>query len=225
MPVPTPSNVIRVRLIHGLGTDVTIGCRFYVAYTDASAPSIADLNSMASGISSLWGTNLAGQMTSSGGLEGVIVDDLASATGNQGSYSTLVSGTRAGTYFDQMQAVQLNFKIGRHYRGGKPKVFLPYLVEGDDAATGNKWLAASANGVATAWNNFMTALNGHAYGGITVGAQQSVSYFHGAKNNPSNSTWARRNVPAPRGTPVVDPVIAVTASQYIRNLRKRTQQP
>ena len=224
MAIPTPSPVLRIRLIHGAGTDLTMGSRFYIAYTDASQPSIADLNTFATFIRTTWAAQLAGQMSSSNGLQSVIVDDVANATGNQGVDSTAVSGTRAGTAPPQDEVIQLNFKIGRHYRGGKPKIYLPFGVTADYSSA-NTWGATFANGVVTAWNNFQAAINGHTSGGITAGAQVSVSYFQGARTNPNLSKWAKKNVAAPRTVPVVDPVVTITASRFLVTLRKRLGRP
>jgi hypothetical protein len=215
---------MRVRLIHGLGSDLTMGSRFYLAYTDASQPSIADLNTMATFIRTQWGISLAGQMSNQGLLEQVIIDDVANATGNQGVDSTSVAGTRAGNPVDQQSCLQLNFKIGRHYRGGKPKCFLPWGIQ-SDASGAATWTAAFASGAATQWAAFITAINGHTSGGLTAGAQVSVSYFHGPKSNTNPSVWSRKNVPNPRGTPVVDSVIGVTGARIIVTLRRRESRP
>ena len=193
MPVPTPSNVIRIRLLHGLGFDTAIGSRIFYSYTDASAPSTADLNTLCTNVRTAWSTNLAGQLSSDGVLEKVICDDLASASGNQGTNTTTAAGTRAGHYFDQMQAVVINFRIATRYRGGKPKVFLPFGIV-TDAETGNLWANAFVTGLTTAWGNFTTALNGLVAGGITLGTQQNVSYYKGAGSRPLRRTHCFRPV-------------------------------
>ena len=215
---------MRVRLIHGQGLDLTMGSRFFLAYTDASAPSIADLNTMATFVRTTWSAQLAGLMSNSSGLQQVIIDDLASATGNQGVDSTTVSGTRAGAVVEQNAAIQVNFKIGRHYRGGKPKAYLPFGIQGDTAGS-QLWSAAFANATVTAWNAFIAAINGHTSGALTAGAQVSVSYFKGPRSNPNPSIWSKKNVPAARGVPVVDTVIAITAARTIVNLRRRQGRP
>ena len=208
--------------MHGVGFNTAIGSRIFYSYTDASAPSIADLNTLCTNVRTAWNTNLAGMLTSDGVLEAVIADDLASAAGNQGANRTTAAGTRAGHYFDQMQAVVINFRIGTRYRGGKPKVFLPFGIV-TDAESGNLWTSAFQSALNTAWGNFTTALNGLVAGGITLGTQQAVSYFKGAQNNTSTSKWARRNVPAPRGTPVVSSVLSYSVSPIVSNQRRRAQ--
>lgn len=224
MPIPTPSPVMRVRLIHESGTTNLLGSRFFLAYTDASAPSIADLNSMATFISTTWNAQLAGLLNTSALLFSVIIDDLASATGNQGVDTTTHAGTRAGAVYAQDAVMQLNFKIARHYRGGKPKVYLPYGVT-PDATSQTQWSSTFTNLSVSAWNAFIAAISGHTSGGLTAGGQVSVSYYKGPVGNTNKSPWARKNVPAPRGTPVVDPVIGVSGSRFIVTLRKRLGRP
>lgn len=224
MPVPTPSPVIRVRLIHGQGLDLTEGSRFFIAYTDASAPSIADLNTLASFVRSTWTAQLAGLMSASSGLQLTICDDLASASGNEGQDTTVVSGTRAGGVIEQNTAVQVNFKVARRYRGGKYKCYLPFGTI-TDVSVGQVWTLAFTNAVTAGWNAFIAAINGHVAGGITAGAQVGVSYYHGPQSNNKGGTWSRKNIPSPRGTPVVDPIISVATSRTITNLRRRQGRP
>ena len=224
MPTPTPVPVVRIRLLHEFPTGTIVGSRFFLKYTDAGAPSIADLNSYATFVRTSYTTNGIPQLYAGAVLYSVIIDDLASATGNQGTDTTTVTGTRAGTEPPQEQVLQLNFKVAQHYRGGKFKIFLPWGVTGDQANV-QKWGNTFLTGAVTAWNNFITALNGHTSGGFTGNNQVGVSYFSGAKANPNLSKWARKNVPAPRGTPVVYDIVGVTSSPFISSLRKRQGRP
>lgn len=218
--LPTPSPVVRVRLIHGIGLDVTAGSRFFMKYTDAGAPSIADLNTMATFVRTTWAAQLVGLCSANAALESVIIDDLAATTGNQGVDTTAVSGSRAGAIVEQDQAVQINFKVGQRYRGGKFKCYLPFGVQADTAGT-QLWSGAFANAVTSGWNAFITALNGHTAGSLTLNEQQAVSYFKGPTAPAHPKTWGPRNVPNPRGTPVVYDVISVNTSRVMTNLRRR----
>ena len=216
---PTPSPVVRIVLLHGIGTDVHIGSKVYWSYTGA-APSAANCVTLANSIGVAWGAQLKQMMSTNGLLEGVTVTDLASNAGNTGAAPFATAGTRVGSEITQAVATVLNFHIARRYRGGKPKVFLPYGVVAD-STTGSNWLAAYVTAMNAAWAAFQTAVNGLVAGTTTLGVQQNVSYFSGSTANTSISKWARRNVPAPRAVPVVEPITSAVTQPILGSQRRR----
>jgi hypothetical protein len=218
---PTQSPVVRIRLIHGKGTKLNIGSRCYWSYSGGT-PTIAQLNALASSISTAWGAQLKALMSVNGGLTAVYVDDVYTTNGFTGSYVATVSGTRAGTDVSVNDCAILSFRIQTKYRGGKPKMFLPYGMVADQSSV-TTWSSTFINAVDAAWPNFQGAVNGLTSGPITLGTQQHVSYYQGATQNPATSKWAPRNIPAARGTATVTPVLSAAATQIVGSQRRRLQ--
>lgn len=216
---PTPSAVVKVTLVHGLGTDIHIGSGCFWSYS-GGVPTAGNLNSIATGIGTAWNGQLSALMSANGLLEQVTVEDLASATGATGVSTTAHAGTRTGAAPTVAACAQLNLSIARKYRGGKPKIFLPFGVTTDMSGEA-AWSSTFFNLVTAAWASFQTAVNGLTGGPITLGNQVNVSYYSGSTTNPNSSKWSRRNIPALRGTPVVDTITAAQCRQKLGSQRRR----
>src|SRR6201997_4312324 len=170
------------------------------SYTGGT-PSAANLSTIAGLIGTAWATNLASLMTTAGALSEVDVTDLASNTGAVGTSTTSHAGTRSGLEPTTGTCLVAKYTIARHYRGGKPKGFWPFGLT-SDLVDQHLWSTAFVSACNTGFAAFQSGVNGLVGGPITLGTQQNVSYFSGTQTNPSTSKWARRNRPAPRGTPL-----------------------
>lgn len=216
---PTPSPVVKIVLRHGLGNDLHIGTHMFWSYSGGT-PTVANLNALAGTVGTAWNTNLASLLSSNGLLEGVDILDVASNTGVEGTSSTTHAGTRAGSEVSLGASLVALYKIARHYRGGKPKGFWPFGIT-SDLTGGAAWSAGFITACNSGLAAFASAVNGATNGAITLGVQQNVSYFQGSQTNPSGSKWGRRNVPAPRAVPLVEPVTAIVASPVLGSQRRR----
>ncbi len=112
--------------------------------------------------------------------------------------------------------------IARRYRGGKPRIYTPYLTQ-SDLANRSQWATASTTALTTAWLAFITAIKTHALGSATVTGQVNVGYFSGYTLGPAGPGGYRTKIPTPLGTPHVDVITGTTtnlkpASQRRRNL-------
>jgi hypothetical protein len=145
--------------------------------------------------------------------------DLASATGNSGVATATHEGTRGSEFVPDDACVIVNFKIGRRYRGGKPKIFLP-PGDATDIQTSNQWTSAYSGAVSSAWTTFMAAVLADTYGSMVLQDNASISYYEGftAFKEPSGRY---RNIPTPRTTPLVDLITGHTVSQLIGSQRRR----
>lgn len=222
MPVPTPSNVVKISIRHGLNLDVKMTTHLFWSYT-GSAPTPANCATLAAAIGNAWNANLASLCSTAGVMEEVDVTDLASATGAQGASLTTHAGSRAGLNVSNGACLVTKYTIARHYRGGKPKGFWPFGIA-SDLTNGNQWLGAFTAAANTAFAAFATAVNGLVAGATTLGTQQNVSYFSGTQANPSTSKWARRNRPAPRAVPLVESVTGIVCSSTLGSQRRRIRQ-
>lgn len=192
---PTPSGVVKFILSHS-----GIHSSFCMAYT-GGPPDTAQLTSMAGACQGAWATHLAALLASTYELETVTVVDLANPSVSPGFNGSAVIGTRSGTPPPLSIAALINFGVNRRYRGSKPKIWLPYGVDGD-VASPSQWSSSFVSALDAAWSDFTTELESYSGGGGTLTGQVAVSYFSGKTTNP-NPTGRARFVPTPRGTPLV----------------------
>jgi hypothetical protein len=218
---PTPSNVIKVTLDQGVDITQPINAGIFFAYTGGH-PSPGDCATIAGLIGGAWATNLASLMSTGGGVQKVTVRDLAVANGNIGEDDTAHAGTRVGLIPTEGTCMIINHKVGRHYRGGKPRSYMPWGVAAD-LADQKQWSSAFRNAVNTGWANFMAACAGLTGGTTVVAGPVNVSYFSGHTPNPSSSPWSKKNIPLLRGVPVVDAILSSSARTNIGTQRRRNR--
>ena len=205
-PLPAVPGALRVILDHSTGADTTALSHLYFAYT-GGPPTGADCAALATSIKTQWGSQLALYYSDSYGLESVTVRDLSSTSGAEGSDLTPVSGTDTGQVIPAGVAVLINAQIARRYRGGKPRVYIPFGTA-DVYTTAGQWSGAFITGLQTHWRTFIANVGALTQGGTTLNGSISVSYY---------------NAKALRPTPVKDSIISWTvnarpASQRRRNL-------
>jgi hypothetical protein len=216
-PVP---NCLRVQLKWTFAIDLDVLCRFFVLYSGPQ-PTAAQLNTLAASISSEVNTNLSAYWTSDKHLTEVIITDLTSSTSAVGTWSGSVGGTASGSPLAAGTALIVKFLINRRYRGGHPRIYLPFLGA-STLATDGSWNTASTAALLTAWETFMAAVLANTWTGATLTNQVNVHYFHGFTNftYPSGRVKA---IPTPLATPTTDivagyAIVPQPASQRRRNL-------
>lgn len=220
--LPSPGNIIRIQMLHHLGADLAAGSRIYLAYSGGT-PNSAYLANLANQTQTDYGTYLAALLSSAFAMNECIALDLSSSGGAEGLSSSVVNGTRTGTYMTAGQCVVLNFEIVRKYRGGRPRIYMPWGVQGDLATT-QAWSTTFTTAINTAWGNFMTALLSYSSGGITLNQHVSVGYYGGFTNYTGSGGRAkvRANV---LSTPHVDNVTTHSARQVVGSQRRRLTAP
>lgn len=175
--LPFVANVIKITFTFAVGDDTNAQCRFYWGYT-GGPPSATDCATLAGSIRAAFNAQLKSQLFTSSSLTSTKVLDLSSATGAQGVDTTSISGTRAGTGLPAGVCTIINLGIARRYRGGKPRIYLPFGVAGDLATLGH-WTPAFVTGNAAAWVAFQGAVTGLTSGSTVLTTQKNVSYFQG----------------------------------------------
>jgi hypothetical protein len=180
---------------------------------------------MCTSIGTAWNTDLASWATPQVTLTEVLITDLTSPTAAQAAVAVSHAGTRTGTNLAAGTAVLLGFPIARRYRGGKPRIYLPFFSS-NDLASDNSWVTASVTGLVTAFGTFVGAI----YTAVNVwggGPQQvNVSYYEGfTVYNPDPGVIRAKNIPTKRAVPLVDVVTSIVgnprpASQRRRNLQR-----
>lgn len=222
--LPPATNVIRIQFEYLTASPLRAGNRLFYHYT-GGPPSATNLNTLASDISTAFGTDLAGLMDVSYALTNVVCTDLTSSTAAEGSWSGSVSGTRGSSGGEETvnDCLLQVFTIDRRYRGGKPKTFWPFGLVTDRAspATWDGTLLSDAAGGWTAFNSALLALTGI---GCTLDYHANVSFYSGfaSVENPVTHRW--RNIPTPRSPNAYVDVITGNAfkSEIGSQRRRRT---
>jgi len=210
---------VRVSLDFSQTDGFTGGNRFYLSYT-GSAPTVADCNTLATTIRTAWGSHIAPTVNSDWSLTLVDVLDIASYSGNSGSDAIAAAGTASGTPLAAQLSSNVEFKIKRRYRGGKPRI---YSLPGVDADMQNpsEWTDGHVTGIAAAYGAFFGAINGAGPGSMGTLQHVNVSYYS-SFTNIANTSGRERAVPKYRTTAaVVDDVTAYIGKKTISSQRRR----
>lgn len=216
---PLPDQpVVRCRLIYNDFSGNTLGNRIYFSYT-GGPPTSADLNALATAIKGAWATHCAPMQHPSIGLAEVELLDIASYSGNSGSDSSGSDGSRTGTQLPIQCSFNVKFDIARRYRGGKPKVYLPWGVDGDLLNVGT-WETTFGSTAQAAWAAFITECLGLSEASIVISKHVNISYYTGFKNV-ANSSGRERAVPQYRTTALTDTVTGYAYDGTIGSQRRR----
>lgn len=220
-PLPPAGNVIRVQLQHKKDADLNILDRLYFAYT-GSPPAASDLNTYCTSVAAAWNTSLKPEASPDITLTEVIAEDLSSSSGAVGADTVAIVGTRSGGIMAAQTAVLVNFQLSRRYRGGKPRVYLPYGSQ-TDLSNGQQWGNTFTSAFHTAFTTFLAAISTATVGPATLTGQVSVSYYKDFTSVQDPITMRWRNIPTPRATPVVDGVSSFTVNPSLGSQRRRTR--
>jgi len=184
-PPPPASPCARVRLIYQDSGGNQSGNRFYVSYA-AGPPSGANCSALATSIAGLWNTDIAPIVNDDVSLIEVDVLDIATTLGASGTVSVSHAGTRAGTPLPIQCATNVEIDIAQRYRGGKPRLYWPPPVTGDqiDPSRFNSTFIALANTQTAA---FFTAVNALAPTGFGTIAHVVLSFYEG--KNTTTPPW------------------------------------
>lgn len=217
VPLPdTPCVRVRITGIDDVGNDW--GTRFYLSYS-GSAPSGANCNTLASDISSAFGTNLAGLLYSGSETKEVDVIDIASTMGASGSYTTAVAGTRSGNILPIQCAFNCEYGIAERYRGGKPRGYWPFGVDGDLQDQAN-WSSSFVTTVGTDIAAFFAAIEALSVGSMGTLQHVLLSYYHGFTNH-TNTSGRTKPVPTYRATALHFNVESYIPKKLLGSQRRR----
>jgi hypothetical protein len=207
-PLPATPLTMRITLRHTVGTDLDAVSRFFISYT-GTPPTASGAATFATAVSTAWGAQLKSMASNNISLTQVVVEDLNTLSGAVGTWTGSISGTRGASGNTAALVSLINFKIARRYRGGKPRIYLPYGVPGDQS-TAQSWAVAFTNALTTAWAAFITALI--AAPPTTTGLRSSTRAADDApRTYPSSavhhsSTLSSRARPLPRSRASVDAI-------------------
>lgn len=209
---------VRARLIYDLGDVVEQGSRFYLSYS-GSAPTGANCSTLASDIASAWSTNLASLVGADYALKEVDVLDIATDSGNSGSWTGSNGGTRTGTAMPVQTPINIEYDISRRYRGGKPRMYLPGGTYNDftwPAQWGSSFVTATNTGIAA----FFAAIEALSVGAMGTLQHVNLSFYQGYR---TRTTGGGQTTFAPkyRATAVHDNVTGYNAKAMVSSQRRR----
>lgn len=217
--VPLPASpCMRVRLLYTQTDGFDAGSRFYLGYSGA-APTSGNCATLASDIAGLWNTDLVDLVGSEFALSEVDVLDIATDSGNSGVWTGSHSGGATGAQVPSQCATNLEFDIGRRYRGGKPRMFLPPSNAAAQQDAGH-WTADFVADVNSQFGTFMTAVEALSIGAVGTLAHVNLSYYKGF-TNVTNSSGRTRAAPKYRDSAVVDTITGYSCKSRIGSQKRR----
>jgi hypothetical protein len=221
-PLPNVPNVVEVAIQWRIDEDGNALTRLHYQY--AGTPDANALLNMANSIAnSFYGTTaLGGVMSSHVTIGNVTLTDLGHDLRPQGiGYKAGATGNRAGGYLPASNCVVMNYKIGRRYRGGKPRSYFPWGTQ-TDLADAQTWTQSAYTAFVNAFTGIDTAIKGATSAGVSLTQQVNVSYYKGGIWQPGTSGGKPKWVPALRqGGPQVDPILGATPSLRPGSQRRR----
>jgi hypothetical protein len=220
-PLPPVANVIRLQIKHTLGDDFDVLDRVYLTYA-GDPPTNADLNAFCTTAVTTWSNFLAPMAHPNVILTEMLAQDLSSDIGAIGSDAAHVLGTRSGGALPAEVVSLINFQIARRYRGGKPRIYLPYGTDGD-VLNPQSWTSAFVTALTTAWSSFMSTTVASVWSGGGPMTQTSVSYYLGSTELTTGTPPYVRGhtIPTKRGTPTTYLVTSFTVNPIPASQRRR----
>ena len=216
-PYPPVAGVLRCTF--KMVEQINFGSRIFLAYS-GTAPSNAQCVTFATALGTAWNTDLAPLCNTGCVLHEVDVVDLSSPTAGVGTASVSHTGTRSGSAPLLNTCATLNYEIARRYRGGKPRGFWRFGVNGD-LATENTWDATIIAAVEADFASFIAACAAAGWSGAGTIGQVNVSYFEGFTTH-TGTTGRVSNIPKPRvGGPITDPITGYVMDAYLGTQRRR----
>lgn len=218
--LPDVPNVLRTDFQWSFFASKQFITRLFWRYS-GPAPSAADAVALAAdvygvmaGEDALWGAETE--------LTGVKVTDLSSSTGGQGEHAQSTAGTRGSSGNAGATALLMNYVIGRRYRGGKPRSYLPWFID-PDLENPFSWKAASLTEADSAFTAVTAGVIGSESGTTTITAHVNVSYYAGFTVVTNPVTHRARNVPTLRPEPLVDTILSFGAAVAPASQRRRNR--
>lgn len=149
----------------------------HIGYS-GSASNAADVTQLATHVNALVVTNLVPYLFNQYQYVGATITDLSSNTGIQIAAPSNTTGALGGEALPAQCAVLVNYSISKHYRGGKPRTYLP-LGQAGLLANDDTWTGAFAGEISVAMNAIMTGLNPYTAGALITNGLIAVSYYKG----------------------------------------------
>lgn len=217
--LPNVNMCLRFHLKHTLGADVDVLPRWFMTYT-GTAPTPAELNTLAGAVGGAWNTNLASLAATTVTATECTIEDLSAPTASTGSATFSHAGTRSGGQLPAASCVVINYGISRRYRGGKPRTYWPFGTD-TDIQTAQLWTSTFVSACVSGVSAFMFAIVGDVWSGGGTLTQVNCSFYSGFTVVTSPTTGRARNVPKLRTSVTPDVIQTISGLQTIGSQRRR----
>lgn len=199
----TPSPVVRISC-KWTGGNAAFGARFFMGYS-GSLPNNADLNTFATAVSSSYSSQMAPHISAEWVLVELDIREMSSSTGASGLWTGTIAGTQTGSPVAANTCQLMLFSTARHYRGGKPRIYLP---AGGTAAIFDEisWTAAQQTAMNASWTGWMSGIIAAAWSGTSNMQQVMVGYYSGVYPPVTLPSGRVKQANKPLATPVVTPI-------------------
>lgn len=217
--VPLPDTpCVRCRFVWHTAEGTELSTRLFLSYT-GGPPSGADLTSLADVIETVYTAHLLTLVSSQITLIEIDLLDLASYSGNSGAWVGAAAGSRAGGSPPIQVAFNLQYLIGRRYRGGKPKGYWPFGTV-TDLATLASWSDALVAAVDSQFATFIADVVAESEASIALAAHINLSYKH-LFDNVTNSSGREHAIPRYKATASHDLVVGYKGHTELTSQRRR----
>lgn len=203
-PLPPVADVIKADLDWTFGSDQNVHSHLYFHYTSAP-PNASLLQTFSNAVGTSWDTDMKAYQATTCILETVTCTDLGNPSTQSGQTTFGVAGTKPSADLPADVCVLVNLHIGRRYRGGHPRLYLP-IGGAADIATPQSWTSSQLGAWLTSFSAFVNSLLNIASPGPTCDSLANVSYRSGG---------------AARPVPVTDPVLNWTINPIPGSQRRR----
>lgn len=206
--VPNVAKVLLRYAAPGIAEAIT---RLFFSWTNSISNS--NSNAWCQSVANNWATNIAPLVPPALVLNAVTLEDLSQGSSVAGAWAGTKPGTRSGGEYGPAECFIIENLIGRKYRGGHSRNYLPGLDIGQASAVdGNAWNTTYAGTVLSAWQAFLSAISGsNGPAGSTPFTHVSVPMYKGFKAVQNPLTGRYRNVPTYAPEPITPDVIVGTA--------------
>lgn len=220
-PLPAVPSTLRISLEFETYGELRAGVRRFYSYT-GTAPVNSTCSAIANDVNAAFSAHLASLMSTDFSLIAVTVEDLSSSSGGVAVVPFSTAGTRAGAPALVDACATVNFEIARRYRGGRPKIFLPFGVQSDVIDNQTQWATSFVDAVDTQWGAFDAAMLAIVESGTSLSENVNVSYYEGFTAVTNPITGRTRDVPKVRtGGPLIDTIVNHTCATYVGSQRRR----
>ena len=174
-PLPVVPDVIKIE-IEGTYHDAKWVNIYYTGYTGV-APPATDLNNYLASLLTNAIPKYAAEMSADNEVTSLKATDLASYTGATDTIPASVFGVRAGDFMPSNVAMVASCEIGRRYRGGHPRKYLPWGTAGTMASGSTiDWDSAFVADCQTKFTGVLTDMKGFTSGATNWVNNVNVSY-------------------------------------------------
>lgn len=194
------------------------GSRFYLSYS-GSAPTAGNCSTLATDISTAFGSHLASLPTNNWSLTEVDVLDIATDTGLSGQWNGTVACSGGTVPLTKSTAINVEYDIARRYRGGKPRMFLPGGNQ-PELVDFSHWSSSFVTAVNTGIAAFFAEIEALTVGAMGTLAHVNLSYYKGFTNI-TNSSGRERAVPTYRTVALHDNVEGYACKAEVGSQRRR----